>query len=840
MIRQLKSTKELFLIASIIYLSLNGCSTLTSSLNTQHWTGNYPLKDCVAAGDTQCSTTLFAKGANIAKRDPKDFPPHYLELYDEVIRRADCHYMRRPGSECENELKLVADYFNPGGKRPAKDQIGIALEGGGTKAASFGMGILAGLQELGLLQAQVGAISSISGGSYAASYYFNRWYDYFENRGIQSGSPDDWFRSCIPDYIISSHHFDALRNQAYQKSCWEKTHSPSHIAKQYNEFDQRYEYIGHVWKNHDLLRGDTPGGLRTPQDFGFTEVGNLGLLLGQTGLTVPFNLLARTVFRWPLNSAPSKLTYKLGLEREYGYSPKDWNAAGGSDLEHLVESLERRKSRTLQDLKRKLNAQGKGQQLPYWVLGTTAPGSIGVDHWLYPHSRDPLRQQFELTWDGYGSGTYGYASQPPDAPFDFLGRIPDGLPIVDAVTASAAFFDDDQTQISRQPFRLLAGAGQHLLNITWYTELRNFNKSFDDRLVAKILPWPTYFGLMDVEGKTPYIHLQDGGNTENSGILPLLRRGYKTIIYSHGTEDKNAEWTSICHLKNQLELDGTYYLVSPDFEKLMAAQTLPPLTPNGRKFNNHLDHLCSSQLNDSDLATFDENPEREDSERIPAVAKLYCGRLGYPVTARSLADPNYVPCPEFVQKFEEGDNIKVESKLFYNWHSDNKISFQLYRGNALSKTANPYLISNVIAIVPGISLNELMLQLVPEKGDNLVKTWDDWCSQAETWRKNRQIAYCYGPEDNLLAVPDKQQLKPGLGLACTALAEVLEDDCNNTFGKAQHQPNFPQNNLILQTLHTTYIEYAANFDLARHQVRQAICSSPDFPGHRPQKCTPKP
>jgi hypothetical protein len=812
-------TLLILLIIAAIGTFVSGCSSLTGK-SLEH-RARYPLKTCDNPGESKCVSPLFTKEANIAKRDPKNFPAHYLELYDEALRTEDCKQMGTPGKRCENRLKMVAHFFNNKDKRPEENKIGLALEGGGTKAGSFSMGALAGLQELGLLDTQVGAISSISGGSYAASYYFNRWYDRLKFNN--NSSSDEWFRSCIPEYFLQTGHFDLLFNQVNQVSCREKSEGLSDVG--YNEFGNKYEYIGHVWKNHDLLRGDTSGRLRTPKEIGFWEVSNLALMVGQTAITAPFNFLTRTVFRWPLNSAPSKLTYKLGLEREYGYSPKDWAAAGSTDLEHLASSLERRKSRTLQNFKQLINDK-KEQHIPYWILGTTAPGDIGLDHWINPHPRDPLRQQFELTWDGYGSGTYGYALQPPDAPFDFLGRNPDGLPIVDAVVASAAFFDDDQTQISQQPLRFFAGAGQHLLNITWFTELRNYKQGFDDRLFAKLLPWPSYFGLMTEEGKTPYVHLQDGGNTENSGILPLLRRGYKTIIYAHGTEDRDAEWESICHLKNQLELDGTYSMNSPDLDNLLAAYPIAPASPNGGKFTNHLDELCSSQLDDSDLVTFDENSDQDKTERIPAVARLYCSRLGYPT--------NYaLPCPEFTAKFTAGNSQKVQSNLFFHWRANDSISFKVTRADVKNpKQKVP--ISTIIAIVPGISVEDMKKQLVSAPQDESIKTWADWCSLDETTRQQRKIAYCYGPEDRLLST--KSNHPKEAALSCSVMAEVLDDDCNDTLGMSLNKPNFPQDSLILQTIHTTYTTYAANFDLARHQVRHAFCNSPDYAYPRPEKC----
>jgi len=48
--------------------------------------------------------------------------------------------------------------------------IGLAISGGGSRAANFGAAVMFELADLGLLH-RVDAISSVSGGSIAAAYY---------------------------------------------------------------------------------------------------------------------------------------------------------------------------------------------------------------------------------------------------------------------------------------------------------------------------------------------------------------------------------------------------------------------------------------------------------------------------------------------------------------------------------------------------------------------------------------------------------------------------------------------------------------------------------------------
>ena len=150
------------------------------------------------------------------------------------------------------------------------------------------------------------------------------------------------------------------------------------------------------------------------------DVGNLLALTGMTLVTVPYQFVARTIFRWPVNSSPSRFAYRLGLECEYGYSPDDWKRALANDTPVWWHTLHvRRGERTLTNL-----AQKVAEHAPSWIILSSAPGHIDALAWAKPSPRDPIRQQFEITPTGHGSGTYGYARAAPRPPFDFFGAKP--------------------------------------------------------------------------------------------------------------------------------------------------------------------------------------------------------------------------------------------------------------------------------------------------------------------------------------------------------------------------------------------------------------------------------
>jgi hypothetical protein len=791
----------------------------------------FPLKLCGQATQKDCAAYLFPKNSDVAARNTDGFPKRYLELANSTVRTTYCEQAASEPAErqaCIDRLDEVSDYFNPGDKVPDADALGVALEGGGSKAAPFDLGVLAGLSEVGLLQNRVGAISSISGGSYAASFYYNRLLDKAEQQegGSKMEKPEDvgdydsWFASCIPDYFQSNFQLISARPDQAMPKCGER--SPPQV-KGYSQFDPKYEFQGHVWQNHDLLRGDTPGNLSTQENWRLPEYANIAWMTTETAVMVPFQFVARTAFRWPMNSSPTKLGYKLGLERQYGYSPHDWAEAGDSNLERMSETLTaRRKDRTLAKLAKACTKSDPAA--PLWILGTTAPGSISGTDWLEPAPRDPLRQQFEITAFGYGSGTYGYAKRPPDAPFDFLGRNPTGLPILDAVVASAAFLDDDQTQISKQPFRMLAGGLQQFGDLTWFSEIRNFNRPESARVIEHMLPWPLYLTQTVRYRDTPYIHLQDGGNTENSGIFPLLRRGYRTIIYAHATQDTNSAFESICHLKNHLELDGAYFLVSRHLEHKVALRKKQNEAKGDKgKFRTYLDGLCSSQLDGSDLVVFDNNPERAADQRDPAVGRLYCERLGHHLSAGD------APCKEYISNFRKkktpdpaaDTGFVSDDTLFFGWETAGVLRFEVVRGDPLSteysdQPPEDKLLSTIIAVVPALSLSDINRQT-----DLGAHSWSALCSLSPDQRSAIQIKQCNAPGGvSLSSNADRDDQVSGI--SCTALAHVLRDSCVGD-GRGQH-PNFPQDSFVWETLHNTYTTYAAYFDLGRHQVRRALCN----------------
>ena len=838
-------------------ICLAGCAT--ERPGGEQAQGSFPLPPCASPDQTHCVARIFVSNEETGSRDLHRFPRRYLELWDNNVRAEECERLTQASQaeslgDCLRRLASLSDYFNPGDQRPDQQIIGVALEGGGSKSAPFALGVLAGLHQLGLFtQKRVGAVASVSGGTYAASFLFNRLLDQYQNRP-GAGDFDQWFRSCVPDAYGQSPYLVSLANQGLPL-CGEL--APEQHT--YSRFKDDFAFQGQVWQFPKILFPDDANRLDESSTALPASVFNAGVLAGETGFSLPFQYVARGVFRWPFNSAPSKLTYIYGLERQYGYSPQDWLHAGCTSEEEAQTSgrraqrgslggctpveraratLMRRQARSLAALRDASRDRGG----PQWIIAANTPGGASPMGWLAVSSRDPVRHQFELTPEGYGSGIHGYARMAPESLPRFFGSFdvsPANMSIMDAVAASSGFLDDEQSLYNQQPARLALAATQGLLNVTWFTEIRNFNVGPAERAAQNALPWPFWATTATRPQTTPYIHLQDGGNSENTGILPLLRRGYRTIVYSHGTADRTARFEDICHLKNQLEVDAAYFVRSLDLDAMAAPIRSQQRGDGPPRFVSYLDQLCSEQIDLSDRAAFDENPARRGNARTQALAKLYCGRLGYPVRSgdRTEYEPGYRPCGEYAEKFASAEvtpsvphnalpprTFVPVPTLFFD-RSSAPLKFFVYRGDALAyrqRLPNDRdLISTIVSIAPAVSFGDFRGQLQRNAGgpDLQISSWSEYCRLSSEERRSLSVTSCFGPNGQLFpAKTDIASRTSNPAIPCTAIAHILTHAC-----ASDHMPSFPHDGVVSKTWNSSYTEFASYFDLGRHQVSRA-CS----------------
>ncbi len=516
-----------------------GLLQATGAVRASEASGSYPLSDCVEADQRSCVARFFANDSDRERRNC--FPARYLELWNPdvlaelesapaFLRRADDDsYRRVTAAECGVSPKFLA----PLARRmacldpqtcpstPERPQLGVALEGGGSKSAPFALGVLAGLQRAGLLE-RVDVVASVSGGSYAAHYYFSRLMDSWEARQAgalgAAGSPDDWFVDCVPK--VYEHHFSETQKSSLRicpkvenddgrsadgSPACAATRSATSEGTSSGGDTMRQSGVDDAWLPHyqsfmeqvvhypDLIY--PVGSWRRASGI----IDNAGAAVNVLGLfalhlvTVPAHHLAHTVFSWPENFAPSREAYRAGIERAYGHTPATWRdaldkgpnwlPAGSQEEPHSMcdpvwkdeaEPIRRRGSHNLarlgcayRDARARRSGSGAAataaENIPLWITGSANTAGRSLSSWLTTPDRDALRLLFETSPLGQGSGTFGWA----DVPF---GR----WLLRDAAGASAAFLDDEQREFGKPPLRTLMSFGLHLFNLNWGTDIPNF------------------------------------------------------------------------------------------------------------------------------------------------------------------------------------------------------------------------------------------------------------------------------------------------------------------------------------------------------------------------------
>lgn len=468
---------------------------------------------------------------------------------------------------------------------------------------------------------------------------------------------------------------------------------------------------------------------------------------------------------------------------------------------------------------------------PTWIIATTSPGSITGNNWIQANSRDPIRHQFEITREGMGSGIYGYRIGTYIHDDYSMVSANKEMSIAKGVAISGAFFDDNQSVKSQQPGRFEMDAFQHFFNVTWFSEIPNYNVAQQDRNKEAITPYPFYLTAWTTKDElTPFIHLQDGGNSDNAAIFPLLRRGYQTIIYSHGTQDDKADFEAICHLKNHLEVDGVYALTSEELESVVG--NTHENTKNAYHFRTYLEQLCTEQLDESDLAAFPD-------DRNGALSRLVCNRLiddqGRPATSASRCDYFFKKFPSVKMRNDEKVTPQLvelypkRNDLMYSWPPGQPLIFRVYRTTVDASPQTPLprekwtLLSTIYTALPAIPdwqhVNNQLVITGKEKA-NPVGSWTEYLALTNPMTG---IKYCEGPGDFIFSRDGDVTAKHPYDLPCTSLSYILEslETLKSKAIKDGH-PVFPQDNFIVQTIHSTYTQYAAYFDLGRHQARAVV------------------
>lgn len=448
--------------------------------------------------------------------------------------------------------------------------LGIALSGGGSKASAFATGVLAGLSDHGLLD-QADFISSVSGGGYAAYFYYaHRIFPRVRPGNRPLASNEDLYRDCValePDLVTENVRQQISRiNHCARLELASKAAQPA-----FKQQDIRYQ--AYLKCSQDMLR---PGvcDMRTTAGL---DTGISLSSVGGTLLTFIPSWIPNAVFDWGWSTSPSARSYKDGIGLAFGatvanptpYEAETYQArtrrcgpdAAPGDMvfdcqrhalgpDALPMSFDELRTGLL-----KLRRQdGKG--LPFWIINAAAPKNRTSAAWLTRGKDDNTNSDmFEMTAVSHGSGRYGYVSASP--------AIHD-MSVLDAVAASAAFLDGAQLAYQSPLARTAAGVLLTTTNADWGLDIANYNVSTTRRTAYRFLPFPLYYldgTLFGTSATTPetkdrersvFIRLIDGGNAENLGVYSLLKRGARNVLISDAAQDAHGVMDDLCGLRRRL------------------------------------------------------------------------------------------------------------------------------------------------------------------------------------------------------------------------------------------------------------------------------------------------
>ncbi len=175
-------------------------------------------------------------------------------------------------------------------------KLGIALSGGGTRAASFSIGVLQALHENDVLN-DVDIISSVSGGSYAAYWY------YIQNLYMDEVAVN------YPTYKYDRSSIFKNFDLARPVNCLNGNDS---YCENRNKMEYRFQR--HLEDRSDIFVRSVA---KHYQIIDYLEKIFLWVPSMATHLVTDF------IFDWDINSNPLRQFYENGLERTYGFVPLD-------------------------------------------------------------------------------------------------------------------------------------------------------------------------------------------------------------------------------------------------------------------------------------------------------------------------------------------------------------------------------------------------------------------------------------------------------------------------------------------------------------------------------------
>ncbi|MCH2003085.1 patatin-like phospholipase family protein [Acinetobacter seifertii] len=426
-----------------------------------------------------------------------------------------------------------------------KPELGLALSGGGQRAAAVSIGFLEALQEKDILS-HVDTISSVSGGSYAAYWWYTHHYWAAKEKELPKLKKDLFKRYYISELC------DSVSNNLNTNKSIEPDSYKEKCAQEFEHMNLQKRYENYRFFTLDRNSGHLLTRIQEPLEAKFPSANGLGGLdeglritenFGKTtSLTVtwPLHILVNGLFDMKLNVNMFQKYYQNGLEREYGRYPicnentckalKSYANQSGNPL-----SVEITDPSTDE-----LYAEITQQKLPFWVINTTA--TYSQKSWpkmlrnlpIAGYSHSLANTVYEFTPVSQGSPRFGYCSQEQEGchlskPLKLSRKIAISGAAIDALSPTQNTLID-------------------VANLSLGQYVSNPKIADNVRTVHRMLPIPfVWFHENRHDEQSPFIYLTDGGHSDNLGIYSLIRRGTKKIIVldsEHEGGQKNGETTA--------------------------------------------------------------------------------------------------------------------------------------------------------------------------------------------------------------------------------------------------------------------------------------------------------
>lgn len=440
--------------------------------------------------------------------------------------------------------------------------LGLALSGGGTRSGSFAIGVLKALDDISTpsgesLLRQVDAISSVSGGGYAAYWYL-----------MQNYYRDPVQADCCQE--LKRDNINKVQKDIFRT---EGDIGPTGATTKYQD---------HLAASSDLIFAyDNP--LMHPIE----DVWNFG---GQI-ITMPVHWLSNGVMDWRFNCSAAPLAYKQGIERTYGLSVRDsyspyldnchgasckyYNARRGYfawfNDEAQADAVSFSQYRDfLRSSNSRIHTHNEDpaaayiHPLPLPIINTTQ----GFGDKKLQEIDDAV---FTFTPLSYGSGLGDYVNDSDKAA---------ALSMSKAYAISGAAADANARE-----------SGVVLDSVLWISNSNlgyrypNRNRTIDrvSFTALKVLHYLSPIGLYHLENAftkdafRPYYRLSDGGQSENLGFYSLIKRAARHVIVMDAEQDNNYRFDALRRVTKNVSREMGLKIVLDD------AAALKGRFKNGRK-----------------------------------------------------------------------------------------------------------------------------------------------------------------------------------------------------------------------------------------------------------------